>query len=89
MLSIEYAPEFIRTWKKLPRDLQDEVIDRIELFQHQRNHSSLKVHKLKGDLRSKWSFSVNFRYRIIFQYAGKSKDVAQLLDIGDHTVYDP
>jgi mRNA-degrading endonuclease YafQ of YafQ-DinJ toxin-antitoxin module len=88
MLEVEYAPEFIRTWKKLPEDLQDEAIDRIELFKDRTHHAMLKVHKLSGRQKGKWSFSVNFKYRIIFMYARGDKNTAQLLDIGDHSVYE-
>jgi mRNA-degrading endonuclease YafQ of YafQ-DinJ toxin-antitoxin module len=86
MLSIEYAPEFVRTWKRLPNDSQDEIIERIELFKYIRNHPLLKVHKLKGKMKDRYVFSINFHDRIVFRYT-KDKKTAYLLDIGDHTVY--
>lgn len=86
MLEIEYAPEFIRTWKKLPAHLQEESMECIEEFRNRKNHEKLKVHKLKGAMKGLYSFSVNYRYRIVFIFAGKG--TAQLLDIGDHSVYE-
>jgi plasmid maintenance system killer protein len=49
------------------------------------NHSSLKVHKLNGPLKGSYSFSVNYKIRIIFQYVSKKEVV--LLTVGDHKIY--
>lgn len=84
-LRIGYKPAFIRQFKKLPEALQREVKDRIQAFREDPQHPSLYVHKLKGELRGRWSFSVNYQYRIIFVYEGK-RNVA-LLAVGDHGVY--
>jgi len=84
MIHILYKPTFVRAYKKLPIDLKDEVKEKIELFKKNPNNSSLKVHKLKGKLKSFWSFSVNYRYRIIFT---KEKESYVLLVVGDHDVY--
>ena len=88
MLDIEYAPEFVRTWKKLPVAIQDVTVERIELFRDRTNHRKLKVHKLSGSMKGRWSFSVDFRYRIVFMYSLKDKNLAQMLDVGDHSVYE-
>ncbi len=87
MITIEYAPGFVRIWKKLPPDIQDEVVERIELFKNPKNHALLKVHKLKGKMRDKYAFSINFRDRIAFRYS-KDHKVAFLLDMDDHTIYE-
>ena len=71
--------------KKLPPDLQNEAIEKIEKLRNRKNHSSLKVHKLHGQLAGFWSFSVNYDYRIIFEY--ESKGVMTLLAVGNHEIY--
>lgn len=86
MLKVGYKPSFLRALNALDPTLQEEVIEKIELFKDRKNHPILRVHKLKGRLSGTWSFSVNFKYRIIFQYLDKK--TALLLDIGDHRVYD-
>ena len=41
----------------------------------------LRVHKLKGDLRDYWSFSVDDDLRVLFRWEG---EVAFLVNIGSH-----
>lgn len=65
--------------------MADEFKEKIELFRVRDNHRQLKVHKLKGALSDKLSFSVNYKYRIIFIWI--SSDSAVLLAIGDHDTY--
>ena len=84
-MEIYYKPSFLREFKKLPIELQEEVIDRIELFKDKENHKKLKVHKLKGRLKDFYSFSASYSHRIIFSYESKAKVV--LLGIGDHDIY--
>lgn len=84
-LRIVYTPSFLRELKKLPKDLQKEVKEKIDLFSIDPTHSFLKTHKLKGRLRGQYSFWVNYEYRIVFQY--DSKSTAALLSVGDHEVY--
>lgn len=85
MLVLIYAPIFVRHFNKLPKNLQEEVLEKIELFKDTGNHQALKVHKLHGPLKDRYSFSVNYKYRIIFMYETKNK--VAILAIGDHDVY--
>lgn len=85
MILVRYTPSFIRQFKSLPIEIQEETFEKVEFFKDNKNHSMLKVHKLKGRLGGRFSFSVNYRIRIIFQY--NSKNEAILLSIGDHDVY--
>ncbi len=85
MIKLIFAPVFLRQLKSLPGELQEEAIEKIELFKNRQNHRMLRVHKLKGNLREVFSFSVNYRIRIVFEY--NSKNEAALLSIGDHDVY--
>jgi len=86
MLEVFYKPTFVKQYKKLPEALRLEVKEKIALLKQDPNHSFLKTHKLNGWLDGKWSFSVNYKYRVIFQYL--SKDEAILLSVGDHDIYD-
>ena len=82
---IGYKPSFVREFKKLPTDPQDEALEKIELFKDVKNHKKLKVHKLKGRLGKFYSFSVTYSHRIVFCYETKTEVV--FLAIGDHDVY--
>jgi len=85
MIKIGYLPVFIRQLKKLEDLLAQEVIEKIELFKDPKNHDLLKVHKLHGRLKGRYSFYVNYKIRVVFHYV--SKNEAILLAIGDHDVY--
>jgi mRNA-degrading endonuclease YafQ of YafQ-DinJ toxin-antitoxin module len=85
MIEVILTDTFAKTLSKFETDLYEEVLEKIELFKDPKNHKRLKVHKLKGSLSNKRSFSVNYKIRIVFIY-GKKKE-AYLLSIGDHDVY--
>ena len=84
-MEVYYKPSFVKQYAGLEPELQEEVKDKIRLFKDKKNHRQLKVHKLKGHLEGCYSFSVNYRYRIVFRYL--SQNEAALLAIGDHDVY--
>jgi len=84
-MKIVYAPSFLKQFKRLELALQEEAYEKIELFEDIKNHKQLKVHKLKGRLKGRCSFSVNYKTRIVFMYG--SKQIANFLAIGDHDVY--
>ena len=86
MLRVLYKASFIRQYAKFPLLLQQEVKEKIALFQKNPRDPSLRVHKLKGALQECFSFSVNYRYRIVFVFLDKK--TVRLLSVGDHTVYD-
>ena len=72
MIKIIYAPAFVRQFRKLSPDLQEEVLEKIELFKELKNHKQLKVHKLHGAFSDCYGFSINYRYRVIFSYNSKN-----------------
>lgn len=87
-MNIVYKPKFLRQFKKLPQSLQDEAREKMGLFAENTNHPFLKTHRLKGRLKGFWSFSVNYKDRIVFQYENhEGQKRAALLAIGDHGVY--
>jgi mRNA-degrading endonuclease YafQ of YafQ-DinJ toxin-antitoxin module len=71
--------------KKLEKELIDEVFEKIDLFKDVKNHKLLKVHKLHGKFSKYFSFSVNYKTRIVFEYETKNEVV--FLAIGDHDLY--
>ncbi len=86
-MQVAFAPQFRRQFKKLPKPLQEEALAKIETFGDAGNHAALRVHKLGGKLHGRLSFSVNYRYRILFLWEVPNKS-AILLAIGDHAVYE-
>ena len=84
-MQISYSPSFINRLEKLESRLQEEVLDKIDLLKDRNNHKMLKVHKLHGKYKNRWSFSVNYEFRILFSYLKKNEIV--LLAIGLHDIY--
>ena len=84
-MKVYFKPTFIRQIKQLELSLQDEVVEKIELFKDKKNHKQLKVHKLHGILSGRYSFSVNYKTRVVFSHLSKTEAV--LLAVGDHEVY--
>ncbi len=83
--AVQYAPLFVRRFSSLSKELQDEIVEKIELLKNADHHRALKVHKLKGALVGRYSFSINYRYRAVFIY--KDKENIILLTVGDHQIY--
>ncbi|MBP7114235.1 MAG: type II toxin-antitoxin system RelE/ParE family toxin [Candidatus Peribacteraceae bacterium] len=80
-----YTPSFIRQFDGLEPSLKQEVREKIVIFQSDIRHPSLRTHKLKEKLQGRFSFSVNYQYRIVFCY--DKPDAIVFLDVGDHDVY--
>lgn len=85
MLTVSSKASFLRKISKLDDALQEEALEKINLLKKIENHKLLRVHKLHGPLTGAYSFSVNYKMRIVFEYI--SKDEVALLSIGDHTIY--
>jgi len=85
VIKVIYAPRFVREFSKLERGLQEEGLKKIKLFQNPKNHGRLKVHKLHGPLKDRYSFSLNYQYRVVFNFL--SKDEVVFLAVGNHDVY--
>jgi mRNA-degrading endonuclease RelE of RelBE toxin-antitoxin system len=84
-MKILFKPTFIKQFSKLSKDLQEEVLEKIELFKNKDNHNLLKVHKLHGRLKDKYSFYINYKIRIVFIWGNKEEVI--LLVVGDHDIY--
>jgi len=82
MLLIRYTAKFIQIYKGLEPALKEEVKEKILFFQDAKNHEILKVHKLHGRFKTCYSFSVNYKIRIIFKY--ENKTAVNLLYVGNH-----
>jgi addiction module RelE/StbE family toxin len=84
-MEIAFKPSFLREFKKLPTEIQDEAKIKIQLFRNSHNHEMLKVHKLKGKLKDFYSFSVTYSHRIVFTY--EQDNTIVFLGIGTHEIY--
>ena len=86
MLELIYTAPFVRKLNALETALQDEVIEKLELFRDPKNHERLRLHKLRGEMKAYHSFSVNYTTRVVVRIV-KKKAIAFMVDVGDHDVY--
>lgn len=84
-MEIRYTAKFERMFRRLPAPVKKLARKKIEIFRHNQHAPSLRTHKLTGELLGKQSFSVNYQYRIVFEYDG---EIVVLLMIGTHEIYD-
>lgn len=84
-MHIEYSSDFIKHYKKLPVEIQLLAEKKMEIFKANPFDVSLRTHKLSGSLAGMWSFSVNYKYRILFSFV--ERDIAWFYLIGGHEVY--
>ena len=80
-----YTQRFLRSLKKLPEGVKNDVILATERFKKKSEHQALRLHKLSGRMKKYHAFSANFNYRLIIEM--KENDV-YFLDVGTHEVYE-
>ncbi|OGF70175.1 hypothetical protein A3H65_02370 [Candidatus Giovannonibacteria bacterium RIFCSPLOWO2_02_FULL_45_14] len=83
-MKIFYHPRFKESYRKLTPDIQKKAEGREKIFRQNPFDPRLDTHKLHGKLKKQWSFSIDKRNRILFEF--DESDVI-FLDIGDHDLY--
>ena len=68
MFKIVISKQFARQFRKLNANPKEEVLTKLVLLKDATNHQPLKVNKLSGRMAEKYSFSVNYKIRVIFSY---------------------
>lgn len=85
-MKIIYSSKFSREYKKLPLEIKDIAEQQEKIFRKNPFNPKLKTHKLKGRLKGFLSFSIGYKYRIIFEF-GKNKEIVYFHSVGDHDIY--
>ena len=84
-MKIVYASKFAREYRKLPKEIKTLAESKEKIFRKNPFSSILETHKLHGRFKDFWSFSIDLKYRIVFEF-GKNK-IVYFYSIGDHRVY--
>ena len=85
-MKIYYSTKFGKEYKKLPKQIKLIAEKKEKLFCENPFSLQLKTHKLTGKLKDYWSFSIDYRYRIIFEFA--DKNIVWFHSVGTHSIYD-
>ena len=81
---IHLTASYERKHKKLIKKnfkLRDNIKQKLQVFQKNQKHPSLRLHKLSGKKIEEWSISITDSIRVIFQYIPEG---IVLTDIGTH-----
>ena len=81
---IYYTSSFQKSWQKLSSKVKKKAIKKEKLFRDDAFYTSLLTHKLIGEFKNYWSFSIDYHYRVLFRFLKKG-DVL-FIDIGTHEI---
>jgi addiction module RelE/StbE family toxin len=82
-MTIRYLPKFKKQYKKLPKRVQQQFDERVQLFSVDPTLPMLKVHPLKGKFAGYWSMNVNGDIRALYILQGDTMVIFAL--IGSHS----
>jgi len=85
-MEIIYSPRFAKSYKKLPARIKKIAEQKEAIFRNNPFDLRLKTHQLAGKLEGLLAFSINQKYRIIFEFSPDQKTV-YFHQTGDHDIY--
>ncbi len=85
-MEIIYSPQFLKSYQRLPKRVKQKAERLEKQFRTNPFTASLRTHRLKGRLKGLYSFSINYYYRIIFEF-DESGEVVYFHDVGTHDIY--
>lgn len=84
-MKIYYSSKFEKEYRKLPKHIKMSAEKKEKLFRQNPFDASLKTHKLTGKFKEYYAFSIDYQYRIIFEFAGS--DIIWFHSVGTHEIY--
>jgi len=84
-MKIYYSSKFAKEYKKLPKKIKTLAEEKEKIFRKDPFDPKLKTHKLLGKLKEYYSFSIDYQYRIIFEF--NKKDIVWFHSVGTHEIY--
>lgn len=84
-MKIYYSSKFAKEYKRLPLRVKIAAERKEKIFRENPRDPRLKTHKLTGKLKEYYSFSIDYQYRIIFEFQEKS--IIWFHSVGTHEIY--
>jgi len=84
-MRIIYSPQFSREYRQLSEIIKRKAEGKEKIFRINQFDARLKTHKLEGKFSGLWSFSIDYRYRIIFEFRDEKTIIFH--SVGDHSIY--
>jgi len=85
MIIILTTSYFRKALKKIPEDVAKQFKIKQAIFKKNPFTSSLKTHKLSGKLSHYHSFSINYQYRVLFEFLNEK--TVLFINVGTHGIY--
>ncbi len=85
MVEIAFYPAFIKAYRKKIKNnenLKNKFTEKFEIFKNNPFDTRLRTHKLTGELKELYSFSLDYDHRVIFSFFTNQKVIFE--DIGNH-----
>lgn len=85
MIEVAFSSSFKRAFKRRIKGnvgLETRFWARVETFQNNPFHQTLRTHKLSGRLKHLWAFSIEYDLRVVFSFL--EDDRVLFVDIGTH-----
>ena len=85
MIQVAFSSSFKHAYKKRLRNNPEQQLKFIEcllLFVYDPYHTQLRTHKLTGQLKDLWSFSIVYDLRVVFYFVSDTQVILE--DIGTH-----
>ncbi|WP_204102621.1 MULTISPECIES: type II toxin-antitoxin system RelE/ParE family toxin [Spirulina sp. CCY15215] len=89
-MKVGWSAKSLRSFKRLIRknpQLRLAIEETLRQLAEDPFHPSLRTHKLKGDFAESWSCSIDYSYRIIFEFVRdieNEEEAVVLLNMGTH-----
>ncbi|MDP2692012.1 MAG: type II toxin-antitoxin system mRNA interferase toxin, RelE/StbE family [bacterium] len=84
MKDIEFSPNLLKKLQAVHRKDKPLVVKiqkQLKLFQTESRHNSLRLHKLKGELKNAWSISIDRNHRLLYT---EDEQSIYFFDMGTH-----
>ena len=85
MISVSYSRVFLKKISRLPQRVIESAQAKELIFKGSPFDPRLATHRLHGQDRDIWAFSINRSYRIKFVFL--TEDRVLFLEIGTHEIY--
>lgn len=86
MSRIAWSPKSIRVFKRIVRQnpqLRPLIEQTLQQLAEDAFHPSLRTHKLTGNLSGIWACSIDYSYRVLFEFVDEEVTIL-LLNLGSH-----
>ena len=84
-MKVAFSSSFKRAYKKRikgQKEKEEAFFKKMEIFIDEPYHPQLRTHKLSGQLKDLWSFSIDYNIRVIFYFVDEQHVIFE--NIGTH-----